>query len=281
MSTYFLWETIINLIKNIWNLLTHDCYLLYITNHVQQIVVWISYHDVISGPRDKKAYLSVGSLFHMQATTSSLKQDSLAVHRELCSGTAQLHRRPGNDHYHSWCWTNRYGKDIHSAPWSWILLSFVQLQRYNYHFWNVILKSGLFASCQHNINTHLIHSLQWTFLCSVLGTDINMATNVKKPQGINVSILCNTSGNLTYIEWEKDETSFFAYSPTKPKLDKNFTSARMNVDPARPTVLHISHVQESDEGIYTCVTATLSQHQLKKQAWNLTIYTGISLFLIM
>lgn len=35
--------------------------------------------------------------------------------RELYSGTAQLHRRPSNDHYHSWCWFHQCSMTITST----------------------------------------------------------------------------------------------------------------------------------------------------------------------
>lgn len=101
-----------------------------------------------------------------------------------------------------------------------------------------------------------------------------MATYLKEPCGMNVSLDCITFDNVTFIRWKKDETLVFIYSLKMMKLVTNFTSSRMRVDPATPTMFHISHVQESDKGIYTCEAAT-ALYPLKTQTWNLTIYAGI------
>lgn len=77
--------------------------------------------------------------------------------------------------------------------------------------------------------------------------------------------------------WKKDETLVFAQSQfTKNDTLTNFASKRISVDPATPTVFHISHVQTSDEGIYIC--EALTQKERLIQTWNLTIYAGISFF---
>lgn len=102
-----------------------------------------------------------------------------------------------------------------------------------------------------------------------------MAPNLHEPQGMNVSLICNISDKLTLMRWKKDEILLFAYSPLIDKEVRNFTSSRMNVDPATPNVLHISHVKESDEGTYTC--EAISLQQTITQIWNLTTYSGISI----
>ena len=91
---------------------------------------------------------------------------------------------------------------------------------------------------------------------------------------MNVTLNCISSDNVVKIEWTKDGIQLFLHSPlweTKNKTKTNFTSERMSVDPATPTMLQISDVQESDEGIYTC-TAT-NQTEIKTK-WNLTISSG-------
>lgn len=102
-----------------------------------------------------------------------------------------------------------------------------------------------------------------------------MVPNLHKPQGMSVSFICNISDNLTLIRWKNAEILLFAYSPLMNKLVRNFTSDRMSVDPATPTELLISHVQESDEGIYSCEAISLQQRIT--QTWNLTTYSGISI----
>ncbi|XP_076119216.1 uncharacterized protein LOC143100149 isoform X2 [Alosa pseudoharengus] len=108
-------------------------------------------------------------------------------------------------------------------------------------------------------------------LLSCRGTDRIMAIHLIEPQGKNISLLCNTSGNLSNIRWKKDETLIFAHSPPINETETHFTSDRMSVDSATPTTLLISNVQESDEGIYTCQTAT-QRGLWKTQTWNLTVY---------
>ncbi|KAG5282989.1 hypothetical protein AALO_G00037030 [Alosa alosa] len=108
-------------------------------------------------------------------------------------------------------------------------------------------------------------------LLSCRGTDRIMAIHLIEPQGKHISLLCNTSGNLSNIKWEKEETLIFAYSPQILETKTNFTSDRMSIDPATPTMLLISNVQESDEGIYTCHITTV-EVPFKTQTWNLTVY---------
>ncbi|KAG5282992.1 hypothetical protein AALO_G00037060 [Alosa alosa] len=101
--------------------------------------------------------------------------------------------------------------------------------------------------------------------------------SINTPLGENVMLHCNTSGmDISIIKWAKDGIQVFVYSPVledkKDKIQTNFTSERMSVDPST-TVLHISDVQVSDEGIYTC--EVLGSQAQRTETWNLTI-TSVS-----
>ncbi|XP_048094179.1 Down syndrome cell adhesion molecule-like protein 1 homolog isoform X2 [Alosa alosa] len=99
--------------------------------------------------------------------------------------------------------------------------------------------------------------------------------SINTPLGENVTLHCNTSGMyITKNKWSKDGIQVFLYSPVLEdnKYKTNFTSERMSVDPST-LVLHISDVQVSDVGIYTC-EVTGSQAQ-RTETWNLTI-TSVS-----
>ena len=88
---------------------------------------------------------------------------------------------------------------------------------------------------------------------------------------MNVTLYCNSSDNVSKIEWAKDGIQVFLHSPLLEKNESrtNFTSKRMSVDPATPLILQISNVQVSDEGIYTCTV--IDEIETK---WNLTISAG-------
>ena len=90
---------------------------------------------------------------------------------------------------------------------------------------------------------------------------------------MNVTLHCNSSDNVLKTEWTKDGIQVFIHSPLLKKngTKRNFTSERMSVDPATPTILQISDVQVSDEGIYTCTATDYTEIKTK---WNLTISSG-------
>ncbi|XP_036426521.1 uncharacterized protein LOC118808150 isoform X2 [Colossoma macropomum] len=77
--------------------------------------------------------------------------------------------------------------------------------------------------------------------------------NRNASQGETVVFHCNENEDkVADVGWRKEEILLFIYSPVINQTVTNYTSNRMYVDPNNPRKLHISDVQPSDAGNYTC-----------------------------